>query len=106
MNKSYDDLNRLTSIWAASSGAAALGYAYSYNDANGGNQRIQATLPEGSMWFYEYDALGQVKSGKRYWADFTPVAGQQFQYAFNDIGSRTSTLAGGDASGTSLRSAS
>ena len=39
---------------------------------------------------YEYDALGQVKCGKKYWADGTPVAGQQFEYAFDDIGNRTS----------------
>ena len=31
------------------------------------------------------DALGQVKSGKRYWSDGTAVAGQQFDYAFDDI---------------------
>ncbi len=34
------------------------------------------------------------------------MAGQQFEFAFDDIGNRTSTLAGGDANGTGLRSAS
>jgi RHS repeat-associated protein len=47
-----------------------------------------------------------VKSGKRYWSDGTPVAGQQFEYAHDDIGNRTSTKAGGDAVGAGLRSAS
>jgi hypothetical protein len=47
---------------------------------------------------YDYDAMGQVKSGKKYWSDRTPVAGQQFEYGFDDIGSRTNTKAGGDAS--------
>ena len=44
-------------------------------------------------------------SGKRYWSDGTPVAGQQFEYAFDDIGNRTATKAGGDSLGGSLRSA-
>jgi hypothetical protein len=35
-----------------------------------------------------YDSLGQVISGKKYWADGTPVAGQQFEYTFDDIGNR------------------
>ena len=62
-------------------------------------------LPDGSFWIYEYDALGQVKSGKRYWSNWTPVAGQQFEYAFDDIGNRTSTKAGGDSAGAGLRAA-
>lgn len=45
-------------------------------------------------------------SGKEYWSDGTPVAGQQFEYAFDDIGNRTSTKAGGDETGAGLRSAS
>ena len=44
-------------------------------------------------------------SGKKYWADGTAVAGQQFEYAFDDIGNRTSTKAGGDAAGANLRTA-
>ena len=63
-------------------------------------------LADGSFWVYEYDSLGQVKSGKRHWSDWTPVAGQQFEYGFDDIGNRTSTKAGGDSSGGNLRSAS
>ena len=54
---------------------------------------------------YQYDNLGQVTSGKKYWSDGTPVAGQQFQYAFDTIGNRTQTQAGGDASGANLRQA-
>ncbi len=50
--------------------------------------------------------MGQLISGKEYWSDGTPVAGQQFEYAFDDIGNRTSTKAGGDETGASLRSAS
>src|SRR5262249_41053098 len=56
-----------------------------------------------SFWIYEYDSLGQVKSGKRYWSDQTPVAGQQFEYSFDDIGNRKNTHSGGDELGANLR---
>jgi RHS repeat-associated protein len=52
-----------------------------------------------------YDSLGQVISGKKYWPDGTPVAGQQFEYTFDDIGNRKETKAGGDAAGGNLRGA-
>jgi len=102
--RSYDRLNRLTGISSMPSGTnqLPLSFQYSYNDAN---QRIRVGLHDGSYWLYEYDALGQVKSGKRYWADGTPVAGQQYEYAHDDIGNRTETEAGGDSTGGNLRTA-
>ncbi len=104
--RQYDYLNRLLAISSTPSAAGLmpLSHEYQYND---GNQRTRITLSDGSFWVYEYDPLGQVKSGKRYWSDNTPVAGQQFEYAFDEIGNRTSTKAGGDAFGSSsaLRSA-
>jgi len=45
-------------------------------------------------------------SGKRYWSDGTPVAGQQDEYVFDDIGNRTSAKSGGNSSGTGLRTES
>jgi RHS repeat-associated protein len=105
--KAYDFLNRLQSISSAPGATNQLPFAYSYqyNDAN---QRTRMTLNDGSFWIYQYDALGQVKSGKKYWSDSTPVAGQQFEYGHDDIGNRDSTKTGGDATGSSasLRSAS
>jgi len=44
-----------------------------------------------------------VTSGKRYWADGTAVAGEQFGYAFDTIGNRTQTQTGGDTNGLNLR---
>ena len=46
-------------------------------------------------------------TGKKYFSDGTPVPGQQFEYAHDDIGNRTSTKTGGDSKGSSvsLRSA-
>jgi YD repeat-containing protein len=102
--RQYDRLNRLTSVASAPSGANQfpVGFAYQYNDAN---QRVRATLADGSFWVYEHDRLGQVVSGKRYWIDGTPVPGQQFEYGFDDIGNRGSASWGGNAAGTGLRTA-
>ena len=82
--KTYDDLNRLTPISSAPGGAGLLPltYTYTYNLAN---QRTQNAFSDGSHWAYQCDALGQVTSGKRYWADGTAVAGEQFGYAFDTI---------------------
>ncbi len=99
------NLNRLTRISSSTNTASPLvsGFDYRYNNAN---QRVQTTLADGSYWVYAYDKLGQVTSGKRYWADGTPVAGQQFEYGFDEIGNRTGTKAGGDSQGANLRPAS
>jgi RHS repeat-associated protein len=101
-SKQYDLLNRLTSISSSPSAAAALGFTYLYDNAN---QRTRVILADGSYWLYQYDRLGQVISGKKFWSDGTPVAGQQFQYGFDDIGNRTSSKAGGDQNGANLRPA-
>lgn len=99
----FDFLNRLTQIASTPSGSAQPAiFNYQYNDAN---QRTRSAMSDGSWWSYTYDDLGQVLSGKRYWSDGAPVAGQQFEYAFDDIGNRTSSAAGGDQTGGNLRSA-
>ena len=100
-SKSYDYLNRLTSIGSVASGGTN-SFAYSYNSAN---QRTGVTNADSSKWVYGYDSLGQVTSGKKYWNDGTAVAGQQFGYTFDDIGNRTQTQAGGDQNGANLRTA-
>jgi RHS repeat-associated protein len=102
--KQYDYLNRLTLISSAPSASytAPLTFNYNYNAAN---QRTHNTLADGSYWVYGYDSLGQVTNACKYFADGTPVAGQQFDYTFDTIGNRTQTLAGGDATGANLRTA-
>jgi YD repeat-containing protein len=72
-------------------GILPVSFSYQYNDAN---QRYRVTLQDGSFWFYEYDNLGQLRSGKKFWSDGTPVAGQQFEYTHDHIGNRTQTKAG------------
>src|SRR5437879_2802629 len=98
--KQYDLLNRLTSISSVPSASSVVSFSYSYNSAN---QRTRVDLADASFWLYTYDSLGQVVSGKKFWPDWTPVAGQQFEYNFDDIGNRTSSKSGGDANGWNLR---
>lgn len=86
--RGYDGLSRLTGIHSSVAGSVRAGHAYSYNTAN---QRTGATLADGSSWIYQYDSLGQVISGKKYFADGTEVGGEQFGYAFDNIGNRTSS---------------
>ncbi len=101
-SKSYDNLNRLTQVgYVTTAPATVAAFGYTYNAAN---QRTKVTLgPDGAYWDYGYDELGQVTSGKKYWSDGTAVAGQQFEYGFDDIGNRRWTQAGGDAAGANLR---
>jgi RHS repeat-associated protein len=98
----FDNLNRLTNLVWSAGGSNVASFAYQYNSAN---QRTRATLADGSYWLYQYDALGQVTSSKKYWSDGTPVAGQQTTFDFDDIGNRKSAASGGDSSGANLRSA-
>ncbi len=86
-SKQFDLLNRLTNS------SSSVSFVYAYNSAD---QRTRATLADGSYWVYAYDSLGQVVLGKRYWSDGTAVAGQQFEYTFDDIGNRKTAGSGGD----------
>ncbi len=100
VSRAYDKLNRLQSASSKAYGGAAtnlpISFAYQYNTAN---QRTRTTLADGSYWIYQYDTLGQVISGRRYWRDGSEVLGQQFDYRFDDIGNRK--LTGGRASASS-----
>jgi YD repeat-containing protein len=98
----YDLLNRLTQVSSQPSAVGLVPVAFNYN-YNPANQRTKNTLADGSYWIYGYDALGQVTNACKYWRDGTAVAGQQFDYAFDTIGNRTQTQAGGDATGQNLR---
>jgi len=84
--KTYDALNRLTHIRTFNAQLATLNaHSYQYNAAN---QRTRRTEADNSYWDYTYDALGQVTAGWKKWSDGTPVAGQQYGYAYDDIGNR------------------
>ena len=100
--KQYDYVNRLTAISSqpGASGVPPVSFNYNYNAAN---QRTQDKLADGSYWVYQYDSLGQVTSGCKYFYDGTPVPGQQFGYSFDTIGNRSQTLAGGYQNGQNQR---
>jgi RHS repeat-associated protein len=102
--KQYDYLDRLTQISSQPGASGVLPVSFNYN-YNAANQRTQDTFGDGSHWVYQYDSLGQVTNGARYWNDGTPVAGQQYQYQFDTIGNRLSTRSGGDTNGLNLRPA-
>ena len=90
--KQYDVLNRLTAIeniaQGSAGGAPAPSFAYQYNAAN---QRVRANLADGSSWSYEYDTLGQVVAANHSAAAGSRIPGEQFGYAFDDIGNRQQT---------------
>lgn len=99
--RQFDGLNRLTNTVSSNATAVVISaHGYQYNAAN---QRTLTTREDGSYWVYQYDSLGQVTSGKKYWSDGTPVAGQQFEYGFDDIGNREMASSGGDQFGANLR---
>jgi RHS repeat-associated protein len=98
----YDYLNRLRSVSSVPKGTGEQPLTYSY-DYNSANQRERLLLADSSRWQYQYDSLGQVTSGKRYWSDSVPVAGEQFEYLYDTIGNRRLAKMGGDALGGSLR---
>ena len=81
----FDNLNRPTRKASQTGTVAVATFGYTYNAAN---QRTAITNTDSSRWSYGYDTLGQVTSGKRYWSDGNIVAGQQFEYSFDDIGNR------------------
>jgi RHS repeat-associated protein len=102
--REYDRLNRLRSISSKAVGSTnapvlPVAFEYQYNAAN---QRTRVNREDGAYWIYTYDELGQVVSGRKYWADGTEVAGQQFDYTFDTIGNRKNT--GGRASAVSTYS--
>jgi YD repeat-containing protein len=100
--RQYDNLNRLKTLaHTGGSGAMLRSFNYDYNPLN---QRTNVVIgPENSAWRHGYDALGQVISSKKYWADNSPVAGQQFEFDFDDIGNRLWSKMGGDTNGNNLR---
>ena len=74
--RQFDYLNRLTNAVSTTNSVNFVRHNYSYNTAS---QRTQNTREDGSYWQFQYDSLGQVTSGKKYWSDGTAAAGQQFE---------------------------
>lgn len=66
------DSRLVETITHETNSVAIASYSYDYNTAN---QRVKVAEVDGSYWICEHDALGQVKSGKKYWSDGTIVVG-------------------------------
>jgi RHS repeat-associated protein len=59
-----------------------------YNDLN---QRERVDLADGTYWLYSYNSKGEVTNGTHYNASNVAITGQNFGYAFDGIGNRTTT---------------
>ena len=104
-SRTFDNVDRLLSVTHTPSASGQLPIAFSYG-LNLNSQRTAVTNAEGARWAFSYDLLGQLTSGRRYWPDGAAVAGQQFDYVFDEAGDRLWAARGGDAAGANLRSAS
>ena len=101
--RTWDYGMRLRGIANAVGSAPVTSHTYQYDALN---RRTQATLEDGSYWSYGYDDRDELTSAKRNWSYFTtamPVSGQQFGYAYDNIGNRQTASFGGDINGQNLR---
>jgi RHS repeat-associated protein len=93
--KTYDKLDRLTSIGHAPSSGSPSSYTYTYNSAN---QRTRVTREDSAYWGYAYDSLGQVTAGSKFLSGGTPALGLAYGYAYDDIGNRKTAQVNGQSS--------
>jgi len=93
--RSYDRLSRLGSISSASSVGAAISHAYTYNAAN---QRTRVSREDSAAWHYGYDSLGQVTSGRKLLGTGVAAIGQDYAWAYDDIGNRRTAATNGATS--------
>jgi hypothetical protein len=96
----WDTAGRLRSIVNSAGTVPLTAHAYTYDALN---RRPQAAREDGSLWKYGYNDRDEVTSGKHFWSDWSPVSGQQFTYAYDNIGNRSSAASGGDTGGANLR---
>ena len=100
VNSAYDSFGRLASITNAPAAGGAQSYTYASNNLD---QRTRVTREDGSYTSYAYNERGEVVSGKKYWADNSATAGQQFEYGYDNVGNRAYARSGGDPLGGGLR---
>ncbi len=98
--RSYDALGRIQSVTNTPASGGPIIYAYTYNNLN---QRTRVTREDNSYWSYNYNDRGELEGGKKFWSDNSPVAGQQFEFGYDNIGNRDNAKSGGDAAGGNLR---
>jgi len=93
-NRSTDNLGRLTTVEykKASDQSVLYSQQYIHDDLN---QRVRATLKDGSYWEYEYDDLGQLTKGRKKDSAGLTLPGYDFDFDFDDIGNRKLTKQNG-----------
>ena len=87
--RSFDSAHRLTGV-STTAGSLTKNYGYTLNIKD---QRIKTTLADGSYWDYAYDNYGQVINAVRKNAS-GGIAGQSFNYSFDQVGNRQSAFQG------------
>lgn len=93
----------LANIANVVNGTALTSHSYTYDSVN---RRTQAQLEDGSTWAYGYNDRNELTNANRSWADRSAVAGQQYNYAYDNIGNRQSASYGGDTHGGNLQTIS
>lgn len=91
---------RLGAILNEVDGVNVSSHSYTYDSVN---RRTRALLEDGSRWDYTYNDRNELTGARRSWYDWTPVAGQQFGYDYDNIGNRKTAQSGGDTNGANLR---
>lgn len=98
--RTWDTGPRLLDIRNVVSGTTTTAHGYVYDNLN---RRTQANLEDGSLWQYAYNDRDELTSGRRFWPDWVPVAGQRFEYDYDNIGNREAARRGGNTGGGGLR---
>jgi len=91
---------RLGAILNEASGIDVSSRSYNY-DAR--SRPVSATLEDGSLWSYAYNDRDELISAHRFWSDWSAVSGQQFGYAYDNIGNRITSTSGGNVNGWNTR---
>jgi RHS repeat-associated protein len=89
--RSWNHGFQLASIVNTVNNAPVTSHAYQYDAVN---RRTQATLEDGSAWGYSYNNRNELTGAARTWPNSQPVSGQQFGYAYDNIGNRQSASSG------------
>ncbi len=104
-SRGFDGLGRLTET-AYRNASSALLFSHGYQEFDAMDRRKVVRREDGKEWAYDYNHRGEVISArKRFPAEEGGewMSGWQATYAFDAIGNRTVTEAGGDADGANLR---
>lgn len=98
--RSWENGYRLRSIRNVAGASVVSSHDYVYDALD---RRRIALREDLSTWQYDYNNRDELTRGGRFWSDSYPVAGQQFEYNYDNIGNRVQTAEGGNSSGGDLR---